>query len=101
MPRTALISGMNADEKWRRILDYYSKAAGEKLKLIDEVYRSEAATNQGNKALAALWLSMTVFIPIRQKQLYLYQAVFGRLEREATRPDGSDPREQRHQPCDT
>lgn len=51
---TALISGMNADQKWRRILDYYSKAAGEKLKLIDEVYRSEAATNQGNKALAAL-----------------------------------------------
>ena len=51
---TALIAGSKADERWRSILAYYGKAAGEKLKLIDEVYRSEAATNQGNRALAAL-----------------------------------------------
>jgi glutaminase len=51
---TGLIGGSNADERWRGILAYYDKAAGEKLKLIDEVYRSEAATNQGNRALAAL-----------------------------------------------
>jgi len=51
---TALIGGSNADERWTSILAYYGKAAGEKLKLIDEVYRSEAATNQGNRALAAL-----------------------------------------------
>jgi glutaminase len=51
---TGLIGGSNADERWQSILAYYSKAAGEKLKLIDEVYRSEAATNQGNRALAAL-----------------------------------------------
>jgi glutaminase len=30
-------------EKWNKILDFYSKAAGEKLVLIDEVYKSEAA----------------------------------------------------------
>jgi glutaminase len=51
---TSLISGKNADDKWNRILDFYSRAAGEKLKLIDEVYKSEAATNAGNKALAML-----------------------------------------------
>lgn len=51
---TALIAGSSADERWKSILAYYDKAAGEKLKLIDEVYRSEAATNQGNRALAAL-----------------------------------------------
>jgi len=51
---TSLISGRNADEKWNKILDFYSKAAGEKLLLIDEVYKSEAATNAGNKALAML-----------------------------------------------
>jgi glutaminase len=51
---TGLIGGSNADERWNSILAYYDKAAGEKLKLIDEVYRSEAATNQGNRALAAL-----------------------------------------------
>ena len=51
---TSLISGANADEKWNKILAFYSKAAGEKLTLIDEVYKSEAATNAGNKALAML-----------------------------------------------
>ena len=50
---TSLISG-GANEKWNKILAFYSKAAGEKLVLIDEVYRSEAATNTGNKALSML-----------------------------------------------
>jgi glutaminase len=45
-----------ADEKWNRILFFYSEAAGEKLTLLNDVYQSEAATNQGNRALAALLL---------------------------------------------
>lgn len=52
----SLIAGDNADTKWNKILSFYNKAAGDKLSLIDEVYRSEAATNQGNRALAALLL---------------------------------------------
>jgi glutaminase len=51
---TSLISGSNATEKWNKVLDFYGKAAGEKLTLIDEVYKSEAATNTGNKALSML-----------------------------------------------
>jgi glutaminase len=51
---TSLIAGKNEDEKWSKILDFYGKVAGEKLVLIDEVYKSEAATNAGNKALAML-----------------------------------------------
>ena len=51
---TSLISGKDANEKWNKILNFYSKAAGEKLQLIDEVYKSEAATNTGNKALSML-----------------------------------------------
>lgn len=50
----SLISGKTADEKWNKILDFYSRVAGEKLSLIDEVYKSEAATNTGNKALSML-----------------------------------------------
>ena len=50
----SLISGKTADEKWNKILEFYGKAAGEKLVLIDEVYKSEAATNTGNKALSYL-----------------------------------------------
>jgi glutaminase len=53
---TSLISGGSADERWNKILTFYGKAAGEKLSLIEEVYKSEAATNHGNRALAALLL---------------------------------------------
>ena len=51
---TSLISGSDANDKWYKILDFYSRVAGEKLTLIDEVYKSEAATNTGNKALSML-----------------------------------------------
>jgi len=51
---TSLISGNDANEKWNKILAFYGKVAGEKLKLIDDVYKSEAATNTGNKALSYL-----------------------------------------------
>ena len=51
---TSLISGKDETEKWNKILGFYSKAAGEKLSLIEDVYKSEAATNTGNKALAML-----------------------------------------------
>ena len=50
----SLISGKDANEKWNKILSFYSRVAGEKLSLIDEVYKSEAATNTGNKALSML-----------------------------------------------
>ena len=51
---TSLISGKDADEKWNKILAFYGKVAGDKLSLIEDVYKSEAATNAGNKALAML-----------------------------------------------
>lgn len=50
----SLIAAKTADEKWNKILNFYSRCAGEKLELIDEVYKSEAATNTGNKALSML-----------------------------------------------
>ena len=46
---TSLISGKDAGEKWNKILTFYSKAAGEKLSLIDEVYKSEAARTRETK----------------------------------------------------
>jgi glutaminase len=52
----SLIQAPSADAKWDKILDFYSKAAGAKLSLLEDVYKSEAATNTGNKALAALLL---------------------------------------------
>jgi glutaminase len=54
MATVSLISGKTAAEKWNKILNYYGRVAGEKLTLIDAVYKSEAATNTGNKALSYL-----------------------------------------------
>ncbi len=51
---TSLINGKDEADKWNAILTFYSKVAGEHLSLIEEVYKSEAATNAGNKALAML-----------------------------------------------
>lgn len=51
---TSLIPGKDEEEKWNTILTFYGKVAGEKLALIEDVYKSEAATNTGNKALAML-----------------------------------------------
>ena len=49
----SLIKG-TADEKWNKLLTFYSKAAGTKLSLLEDVYKSEAATNTGNKAISML-----------------------------------------------
>ena len=51
---TSLVSGKTANQKWNKILSFYSNVAGEKLALLTDVYKSEAATNTGNKALAML-----------------------------------------------
>jgi glutaminase len=76
---TSLISGGSADEKWKKILDFYAEAAGEKLELIDEVYKSEAATNQGNRALAALLLKYDRIYgePLEAVDIYTKQCSVG------------------------
>jgi glutaminase len=76
---TSLISGSSADDRWNKILDYYGKAAGEKLTLIDEVYKSEAATNQGNRALAALLLKYERIYsePLEAVDIYTKQCSVG------------------------
>jgi len=76
---TSLISGRNAEEKWNKILGFYGAAAGEKLTLIDEVYKSEAATNQGNRALAALLLKYDRIYgePLEAVDIYTKQCSVG------------------------
>src|SRR5436309_13396164 len=76
---TSLIAGRNAEEKWNKILAFYGAAAGEKLSLIDEVYKSEAATNQGNRALAALLLKYERIYgePLEAVDIYTKQCSVG------------------------
>jgi glutaminase len=76
---TSLVPGVGPQEKWNRILAFYAKAAGETLSLIDEVYKSEAATNQGNRALAALLLKYERIYsePLEAVDIYTKQCSVG------------------------
>jgi glutaminase len=76
---TSLISGSKEDEKWNKILDFYGKVAGEKLLLIEDVYKSEAATNAGNKALAMLLAKYERIYadPIESVDIYTKQCSVG------------------------
>jgi glutaminase len=48
---TSLITGTSKDDKFNKILNFYDRAAGEKLTVLEDIYKSEAATNQGNQAI--------------------------------------------------
>jgi len=50
----SLIRGANEDEKWKKLLAFYGKAAATQLSLLEDVYQSEAATNTGNRAISML-----------------------------------------------
>ncbi len=51
---TSMVKGANADEIWKKIIQTYSDFAGRPLSVNEEVYKSEAATNQRNQAIAQL-----------------------------------------------
>lgn len=52
MATVSLVKANNAEERWDKILAYESKFAGEPLKVIDEVYKSESDTNFRNRGIA-------------------------------------------------
>jgi glutaminase len=51
---TSMVKGATRAEVWKRILDFHSDFAGRPLSVNQEVYESEAATNQRNQAIGAL-----------------------------------------------
>jgi glutaminase len=51
---TSLAPGADAQARWRFILDGLSRFAGRALEMDEEVYASEAATNQRNQGIARL-----------------------------------------------
>ena len=51
---TGLVKGASADEVWNKIIGIHSDFAGRKLGIDDEVYKSESATNQRNRAISML-----------------------------------------------
>ena len=57
MAAVSLVKAKSPQEKWGKILAQYSKFAGEKLAMSDEVYQSEASCNQHNRGIAELLFS--------------------------------------------
>ena len=51
---TSMVKGGTRDEIWKSLLGFYSDFAGRPLSVNEEVFESEAATNQRNKAIGAL-----------------------------------------------
>jgi glutaminase len=51
---TSMISGATPDEVWGKIIGIHSDFAGRQLTVNQEVYESEAATNQRNQAISQL-----------------------------------------------
>jgi glutaminase len=51
---TSMVKGANKDEIWNKIIGTYNDFAGRSLSVNQEVYKSEADTNQRNQAIAML-----------------------------------------------
>jgi glutaminase len=51
---TSMVKGTTRDEVWKSILSFYSDFAGRPLSVNQEVFKSEAETNQRNQAIGAL-----------------------------------------------
>jgi len=48
----SLVKAKNSEERFNKIMDFFQQLAGDKLTVIEDVYKSEAATNQRNRAHA-------------------------------------------------
>ncbi|MCP8900117.1 glutaminase A [Gilvimarinus xylanilyticus] len=51
---TSLVDGKDYEEIWGKIAREYDEFAGRELTVLEDVYKSEAATNQRNRAIASL-----------------------------------------------
>jgi glutaminase len=51
---TSMVTGASRDDIWKKILAYYSDFAGRPLAVNQDVFESEAATNQRNQAIGRL-----------------------------------------------
>ena len=54
---TSMVKGTSADQVWNKIIGFHNDAAGRQLTVLQDVYKSEADTNQRNQAIGALMLA--------------------------------------------
>jgi glutaminase len=72
---TSMVNGANAAEIWAKIMQTHSDFAGRPLTVDEPVYKSEAETNQRNRAIAMLmWAYGTITAdPLQSTDLYTKQ----------------------------
>jgi glutaminase len=75
----SMIKAESAAQRWERIQAYQSRFAGEKLQLIDEVYKSEAATNYRNRGIAHILYNKEKLYcdPLEATDVYTKQCSLG------------------------
>jgi glutaminase len=76
---TSMVAGASYDEIWGKIIGWYDDFAGRKLTVLDDVYRSEAETNQRNQAIAMLMYAYGHIKaePLRACDIYTKQCSVG------------------------
>lgn len=80
MATTSLLtSHFGHTDAWEKVNAYFSKFAGRNLSILDELYRSEAATNQHNQAIAMLLKSYGYMYddPLYACDFYTKQCSYG------------------------
>lgn len=69
---TSNVKGATADEVWAKILGIHSDCAGRPLEVNQEVYKSEADTNQRNRAIGALMYAYGLIKEKHEQAVDLY-----------------------------
>lgn len=76
---TSMVDGSSYDEIWGKIAATYDAFAGRKLTVLNDIYESEAATNQRNQAIAHLMYAYGHIKeePVRATDIYTRQCSVG------------------------
>jgi glutaminase len=69
---TSMVTGTSADDVWKKIMDFHNAAAGRSLTVLQDIYKSEADTNQRNQAIGALMLAYGYITSNWQQAVDLY-----------------------------
>jgi glutaminase len=69
---TSMVTGGSADAVWKKIIGFHNDAAGRELTVLQDVYKSEADTNQRNQAIGALMLAYGYIKDNWQQAVELY-----------------------------
>ncbi len=76
---TSMVKGENADAIWAKIIGIENDCAGRSLKVLEDVYKSEAETNQRNQAIGMLMYAYEYIKanPLQAVDLYTKQCSIG------------------------